>query len=147
MYFEILRNLHAGTLSAAAAARTRDRAALARMLGSLCEGARVWRTRSEDVILYFEADLVDPLPGGVVPHGELVEQGTSDAVLGNPVTSVAWLANKLSQFGVTFEPGHTILTGSFTAAVPVGPGDAVVAEFDQGLGPVSTSFSTKENDS
>lgn len=85
--------------------------------------------------------------GSIHKNGELVEQGTSDAVLGNPVTAVAWLANKLSQFGVTFEPGHTILTGSFTAAVPVGPGDVVVAEFDHGLGPVSTSFSTKENDS
>ena len=88
---------------------------------------------------------VRSVAGSIHKNGELVEQGTSDAVLGNPVTSVAWLANKLSQFGVTFEPGHTILTGSFTAAVPVGPGDVVVAEFDQGLGSVSTSFSTKEN--
>lgn len=37
----------------------------------------------------------------------------------NPVTSVAWLANKLGEFGVAFEPGHVILTGSFVRAFPV----------------------------
>jgi 2-oxo-hept-3-ene-1,7-dioate hydratase/2-keto-4-pentenoate hydratase len=38
---------------------------------------------------------------------------------------VAWLANKLSQFNVTFEPGQAILTGSFVRAVPVRAGDEV----------------------
>lgn len=78
--------------------------------------------------------------GQLIVNGEVREQGLASAVLGNPVTSVAWLANKLSQFGVTFEPGHTILTGSFVRALPVKAGDQVVARFDQGLGDVLTSF-------
>ncbi len=32
-------------------------------------------------------------------NGEVVAEGRSDAVLGNPVTSVAWLARKVDQFG------------------------------------------------
>jgi 2-keto-4-pentenoate hydratase len=78
--------------------------------------------------------------GQLIINGEVREQGLASAVLGNPVTSVAWLANKLSEFGVSFEPGHTILTGSFVRALPVKAGDEVVARFDQGLGDVLTSF-------
>ena len=33
-------------------------------------------------------------------NGEIVETGAVGAVLGNPATAVAWLANKLAQFGV-----------------------------------------------
>ena len=33
-------------------------------------------------------------------NGELVAEGRSDAVLGNPVTAVAWLARKVASFGV-----------------------------------------------
>lgn len=53
---------------------------------------------------------------------------------------VAWLANKLSQFDVTFEPGQVILTGSFIPAIPVHTGDDIVCRFDQGLGDVAISF-------
>jgi 2-oxo-hept-3-ene-1,7-dioate hydratase/2-keto-4-pentenoate hydratase len=73
-------------------------------------------------------------------NGEVVQSGLASAVLGNPVTAVAWLANKLGEFGVTFEPGDTILTGSFVRAMPVKAGDTVVARFDQGLGDVKTEF-------
>jgi len=41
---------------------------------------------------------------------------------------------------VTFEPGQTILTGSFVRAMPVKIGDEVIARFDQGLGEVKTAF-------
>ena len=33
-------------------------------------------------------------------NGEVVAEGRSDAVLGNPVTAVAWLARKVESFGV-----------------------------------------------
>lgn len=78
--------------------------------------------------------------GEMLINGEVVQSGLAAAVLGNPVTAVAWLANKLGEFGVTFQPGDTILTGSFVRAMPVKQGDAVVASFDQGLGEVRTSF-------
>lgn len=73
-------------------------------------------------------------------NGQVVQSGESSAVLGNPVAAVAWLANKLSEFGVAFEPGQTILTGSFVRAIPVKAGDHVVCRFDQGLGEVTASF-------
>lgn len=78
--------------------------------------------------------------GQMIINGQIEQQGHASAVLGNPVTAVAWLANKLGEFGITFEPGQTILTGSFVRAMPVKAGDEVVARFDSGLGDVLTSF-------
>jgi 2-keto-4-pentenoate hydratase len=81
------------------------------------------------------------LLGALLWHdGELVETGAAGAVLGNPLRSVAWLADKVAGFGVTLEAGHVILPGSCTRAVDVRAGDTVVAEFAQ-LGTVSLSFS------
>jgi 2-keto-4-pentenoate hydratase len=73
-------------------------------------------------------------------NGEVVAEGRSDAVLGNPVTAVAWLARKVADFGVRLEAGHVILPGSCTRAIDARPGDDFVAEFD-GLGAVTLSFS------
>lgn len=78
--------------------------------------------------------------GSIERNGVVEQEGEASAVLGNPVTSVAWLANKLGEFGVTFEPGQVILTGSFVRAISVKPGDEIVCHFDQGLGRVETSF-------
>lgn len=78
--------------------------------------------------------------GQMLINGKLEHEGKASAVLGNPVTAVAWLANKLGEFGITFEPGQTILTGSFVRAMPVKAGDEVVARFDSGLGDVTAIF-------
>lgn len=72
-------------------------------------------------------------------NGEIVETGAAGAVLGNPAVAVAWLANKVHQFGVKLEAGHVILPGSCTRAVDVKSGDVVTAEFS-GLGSVTVSF-------
>jgi 2-keto-4-pentenoate hydratase len=72
-------------------------------------------------------------------NGRIVETGASGAVLGNPVTAVAWLANKVHSFGVTLEAGHVVLPGSCTRAVDVAPGDVVDVQFEA-LGRVSTLF-------
>ena len=72
-------------------------------------------------------------------NGEQVAAGRSDAVLGNPVTAVAWLARKVAEFGVTLEAGHVILPGSVHRAVDVRPGDDFEAVLD-GLGTVRLSF-------
>lgn len=71
--------------------------------------------------------------------GEVEETGVSAAVLGNPVSAVCWLANKLASFGVGLEAGQVVMPGSCTRAIAVGPGDHVRAEFD-GLGFVSVRF-------
>lgn len=78
--------------------------------------------------------------GEISRNGTKELEGEASAVLGNPVTAVAWLANKLGEFGVAFEPGDTILTGSFVRVLPVEAGDEFVCRFDQGLGEVATSF-------
>jgi 2-keto-4-pentenoate hydratase len=72
-------------------------------------------------------------------NGEQVARGRSDAVLGDPVTAVAWLAQKVASFGVTLEAGNVILPGSVHRAVDVRPGDDFQAALD-GLGTVRLSF-------
>ena len=61
-------------------------------------------------------------------------------MLGNPVTAVAWQANKLAEFGISFAPGDVILTGSFIRAISVAAGDEIACEFDHGLGRVDVSY-------
>jgi 2-keto-4-pentenoate hydratase len=78
--------------------------------------------------------------GELVINGEVRETGAANAVLGNPLTAVAWLANKLSEFGVAFEPGDVILSGSFLRALPVAAGDEIIARFDNGFGDVHLAF-------
>ena len=72
-------------------------------------------------------------------NGEVVAKGRSDAVLGNPVTAVAWLARKVEGFGVRLKAGDIVLPGSCTKAFDANPGDKFVADF-QGLGAVHLSF-------
>jgi len=72
-------------------------------------------------------------------NGEVVAKGRSDAVLGNPVTAVAWLARKVESFGVRLQKGDIVLPGSCTRAIDARPGDRFVAEFD-GLGSVRLTF-------
>jgi 2-keto-4-pentenoate hydratase len=72
-------------------------------------------------------------------NGEVVAEGRSDAVLGNPVTSVSWLARKVESFGVRLRKGDIVLPGSCTRAIDVRAGDNFVAEF-AGLGSVRLSF-------
>lgn len=72
-------------------------------------------------------------------NGEVVAKGRSDAVLGNPVTAVAWLARKVESFGVRLRKGDIVLPGSCTRAIDARPGDRFLAEFD-GLGSVRLTF-------
>ena len=72
-------------------------------------------------------------------NGLVVNSGAGVAVWGHPAAAVAWLANKLSEFGAALEEGDIVLSGAFTAAVDVGPGDVVQAHFDR-LGSVTAKF-------
>ena len=72
-------------------------------------------------------------------NGEVVAEGRSDAVLGNPVTAVAWLARKVDGFGVRLKAGDIVLPGSCTRAIDARPGDEFAADF-AGLGSVRLSF-------
>ncbi len=75
----------------------------------------------------------------LLKNGAEVASGRSDAVLGNPVTAVAWLARKVASFGVRLEAGHVILPGSVHRAIDAAARDEFRAEFD-GLGAVELTF-------
>ncbi len=69
----------------------------------------------------------------------LAVAGAGAAVLGSPVQSVAWLANRLADYGISLKRGETILSGTPTAAVPVEAGDAIHLTVDR-IGDVGCFF-------
>lgn len=72
-------------------------------------------------------------------NGELVNQGDGAAVLGNPCRAVAWLANRLNDYGVVLKKGEVILSGAFSAAPEAVKGDLFEVEFSS-FGKVSAKF-------
>ncbi|MBO9130656.1 fumarylacetoacetate hydrolase family protein [Bacillus sp. 165] len=72
-------------------------------------------------------------------NGELMNTGRGSAALGHPASCVAWLANKLTEFGVTLRAGEVILSGALSAAVNAEPGDVFRTKIDV-LGEVSVRF-------
>ncbi len=50
-------------------------------------------------------------------NSQIEETGLAAGVLGHPALGVAWLANKVGPFGTVLEPGHLLLSGSFTRPV------------------------------
>ncbi len=74
--------------------------------------------------------------GALYKNGEIEESGTAAAVMGNPINSVAWLARKLNEFGVTMKAGHSVLSGSFIRAHRMAAGDTFVADYGP-LGQIS----------
>jgi 2-oxo-hept-3-ene-1,7-dioate hydratase len=78
--------------------------------------------------------------GGIMyKNSEIEETGVAAGVLGHPALGVAWLANKLGAHGVTLEPGHLILAGSFTRVVFANKGDTLHADFGP-LGGIAVQF-------
>lgn len=87
-------------------------------------------------------DRVAPLPGlalRLTRDGEVLQEGTGEAVMGDPAEAVAWLANELGRRGEELPAGQPVLSGSLTAAVPADPG-TYVAAFDGGLGSVTVEI-------
>jgi 2-oxopent-4-enoate hydratase len=72
-------------------------------------------------------------------NGEVISTAAGAAVYGNPAQAVAWLANKLSEFGVALNSGETIISGSLIAAVRVKEEDCFNASFDR-IGSVKVKF-------
>ncbi len=59
-------------------------------------------------------------------NGERASEGVGAAALGHPAKSVAWLANKLLEFGIALEPGDIVISGGITKMLPVRAGDQFV---------------------
>ena len=62
--------------------------------------------------------------------------GTGIEVLGDPLNSVAFMANKLGEIGGTLRKGMVLMTGSIVASIGLEPGDHVEVRFTR-LGNVS----------
>lgn len=72
-------------------------------------------------------------------NGKILNTGVGAAALGHPATCVAWLANKLSDYGITLKAGEVILSGALSAAIEGQPGDHFEARFAH-LGSVHVQF-------
>lgn len=72
-------------------------------------------------------------------NGEPTDEGAGASVLGHPLNSVVWLANKLAEYGRSVAAGDLIMTGSFIRQYAVAAGDVMHAEFD-GVGMVEARF-------
>lgn len=68
---------------------------------------------------------------------ETVATGSGDAVLGNPLNSVIWLAGKLAEYGRFIRAGDIVMTGSFVRQFPLAAGDRVRVAYS-GIGVVET---------
>ena len=76
----------------------------------------------------------------VAVNGEEAATGSGAACLGNPLNSVLWLADAMSQLGTPLRSGECIMTGSLCPMQPISDGDEILAEID-GLGTVSAVMS------
>ena len=71
--------------------------------------------------------------------GVEVGSGNGAAVLGHPAEAVAWLANKLAEYGIAIEAGQLVLPGAMCAAATVAAGETYRAMFST-IGEVSVRF-------
>jgi 2-keto-4-pentenoate hydratase len=72
-------------------------------------------------------------------NGKILNTGAGAEVLGHPAAAVAWLANKLAEYGQSLAAGEIILSGALTGASEIAPNDAFCASFS-GLGAVKALF-------
>jgi len=78
--------------------------------------------------------------GAIVSRNGVVEEtGLGAGVLNHPATGVAWLANRLAQYGASIAPGEVVLSGSFIRPVEARHGDTILADFGP-FGTVSVYF-------
>ncbi|MHA6793680.1 2-keto-4-pentenoate hydratase [Pseudonocardia bannensis] len=64
-------------------------------------------------------------------NGKVVATASGAASLGHPAAAVAWMVRTMAADGEGLRAGDVVLSGGLTAAVPVAPGDVVVASIDR----------------
>lgn len=72
-------------------------------------------------------------------NGRISETGVAAGVLGHPALGVAWLANRLAQYGESLAAGEIVLAGSFTRPIDVTAGDVIHADYGP-CGSISCHF-------
>ncbi|MGB5810561.1 MAG: fumarylacetoacetate hydrolase family protein [Polyangiales bacterium] len=75
----------------------------------------------------------------VYKNGKPLSEGLGSAALESPLNCVSWLANTLSQFGITLNEGDVVLSGSLVPLEPVVAGDEMRLEVD-GVGTATVRF-------
>ncbi len=75
----------------------------------------------------------------VYRNGDVVTTGSGAAVLGHPLTVMAWLADELPRFGRSLRSGDVVTTGVTTDVFEAIAGDELRADF-AGLGSVAVDF-------
>lgn len=73
-------------------------------------------------------------------NGALQETASGAEVMGDPVSSVTWLANKLAEFDLALQAGMRVMSGSFTKQYRIKRGDHIESRFTP-FGTVSVFFS------
>jgi 2-keto-4-pentenoate hydratase len=71
--------------------------------------------------------------------GQVMATNTAAEVLGNPLNSLAWLANHLAERGLGLRAGELVMSGSISVLLRPKAGDVVTARFTR-LGSVSARF-------
>ncbi len=72
-------------------------------------------------------------------NAEVEETGLGAGVLNQPARGIAWLANRLSQYGDGIDAGQIVLAGSFIRPIEARHGDTINADFGP-YGSVSLFF-------
>ncbi len=72
-------------------------------------------------------------------NGEVEETGLGAGVLNDPALGIAWLANRLAQYGESIRAGDVVLSGSFIRPVEAPSGSLIEADFGP-FGSVSCTF-------
>ncbi len=62
-------------------------------------------------------------------NGQIVKTGVGSAAMGNPLTSLTWMANWASEHKLPLRSGELVSTGTCTGHCFVAPGDFVSADF------------------
>ncbi len=75
----------------------------------------------------------------VSKNNEVEETGLGAGVLNDPALGIAWLANRLAQYGDHISAGQVVLSGSFIRPVETAHGDYIHADFGT-FGSVSCHF-------
>jgi 2-keto-4-pentenoate hydratase len=68
------------------------------------------------------------MPTRIATEGRAPHDGRGGNALDDPRLALTWLANALSEQGITLRAGEIVTTGTTTVPLPVEPGDVVRAE-------------------
>jgi len=68
--------------------------------------------------------------GSVTINGDKSNSGPATSIMGeDPLAAVVWAANELARYGMHFQAGEFVLSGTVCIPLPVSAGDTAVASF------------------